>query len=72
MAKLLKLGRTGALLEVCNNNTKYELVSAYGYDQNTNSWQQGHYFTLWYGEATEENKKKLMEKAEKHFNKNYR
>ena len=71
MKKLLLRGESGALLEVCNTSTKYELVSAWGYDENTESWAQGHYFTLWHGEITEENKAKLYERAKKHFVEHY-
>jgi hypothetical protein len=70
MKKLLLRGTTGALLEVCNTSTKYELVSAWGYDETTGEWAQGHYFTLWY-DITEENKKKLYERAKKHFVEHY-
>ena len=71
MKKLLLKGESGALLEVCNTSTKYELVSAWGYDETTESWTQGHYFTLWNGDITEENKAKLYEKAKKHFIEHY-
>ena len=71
MKKLLLKGKSGALLEVCNTSTKYELVSAWGYDEATESWAQGHYFTLWNGDITEENKAKLYERAKKHFIENY-
>ena len=71
MKKILLKGTTGALLEVCNTSTKYELVSAWGYDEATESWAQGHYFTLWSGDITEENKKKLYETAKKHFIEHY-
>ena len=71
MKKLLLKGGSGALLEVCNTSTKYELVSAWGYDEATESWAQGHYFTLWNKEITEENKAKLYEKAKKHFIEHY-
>ena len=70
MKKLLLKGTTGALLEVCNTSTKYEIVSACGYDEATESWVQGHYFTLWHG-ITEESKAKLYEKAKKHFIEHY-
>ena len=71
MKKILLKGTTGALLEVCNTSTKYELVSAWGYDETTGDWAQGHYFTLWNGNITEENKKKLYESAKKHFIEHY-
>lgn len=71
MKELLRKGRNGALLKVCDNETKYELVSAFGYDEATQSWSQGHYFTLWYGEITEANKEKLYTEANKHFEKHY-
>ena len=71
MKKLLLKGENGALLEVCNTSTKYELVSAWGYDEATESWEQGHYFTLWNEDITEENKKKLYERAKKHFIEHY-
>lgn len=71
MKELIAKGSEGALLKVCDNSTKYELVSAWGYDEKTESWGQGHYFTLWGGEITEENKKELMNKAMKHFTENY-
>lgn len=71
MKELIAKGKNGALLKVCDNETKYELVSAWNYDEKTESWSQGHYFTLWYGEITEENKKKLMDEAMKHFTKHY-
>lgn len=71
MKELIAKGKNGALLKVCDNETKYELVSAWNYDEKTESWGQGHYFTLWYGEITEENKKKLMDEAMKHFTKHY-
>lgn len=68
--KLLLKGTSGALLEY-ESPTKYELVSAWGYDEKSNSWGQGHYFTLWYGDITKENKTKLLNEAIKHFAKNY-
>ena len=71
MKKLLLKGESGALLEVCNTSTKYEIVSAWGYDEITESWAQGHYFTLWNRDITEENKAKLYEKAKKHFIEHY-
>lgn len=71
MKELIAKGKNGALLKVCDKETKYELVSAWNYDEKTESWGQGHYFTLWYGEITEENKKKLMDEAMKHFTKHY-
>lgn len=69
--ELLLEGRHGALLKVCDTETKYELVSAFAFDKKSMSWGQGHYFTLWYGDITEENKKALFEKAHKHFLENY-
>lgn len=71
MKKLLLKGTTGALLEVCNTLTKYELVSAWVYDEESQSWAQGHYFTLWNGDITKENKKKLYKRAKKHFIEHY-
>lgn len=71
MKELILKGRNGALLKVCDTPTKYELVSAWCYNEETMSWGQGHYFTLWYDEITEENKEKLFEKAKKHFVENY-
>lgn len=68
--KLLLKGTSGALLEY-ESPTKYELVSAWNYDERDNSWGQGHYFTLMYGQITEENKEKLKKKAIAHFKKNY-
>lgn len=68
--KLLLKGTNGALLEY-ESTTKYELISAWNYDERDNSWGQGHYFTLWYGDITEENKAKLLKEATKHFTKNY-
>lgn len=67
--KLLLKGTSGALLEY-ESPTKYELVSAWGYDEKSNSWGQGHYFTL-FGGATAEEKEKLKKKAIAHFKKNY-
>lgn len=69
--KLIAKGSNGALLVVCDTPTKYEIVSCWCYNEETESWGQGHYFTLWYDEITEENKKALMEKAKKHFVENY-
>lgn len=71
MAELLLKGKNGALLKVCDTPKKYELVSAWCYDEKSNSWGQGHYFTLWNNEITEDNKKELYEKAKKHFVENY-
>ena len=71
MKELLRVGRRGALLKVCDTPKKYELVSAYSYDEKSNSWGQGHYFTLWFGDVTEENKAKLFERANQHFEENY-
>lgn len=71
MAELILKGRRGALLKVCDTPTKYELVSAFDYDEKSNCWGQGHYFTLWYNDITEENKDKLFERAKKHFVENY-
>lgn len=71
MKELILKGRNGALLKVCDTPTKYELVSAWCYNEETMSWGQGHYFTLWYNDITEENKKELFEKAKKHFIENY-
>lgn len=68
--KLLIKGTSGALLEY-ESPTKYELVSAWCYDEKTNSWGQGHYFTLWYNDITEKNKAELKRKAINHFKKNY-
>ena len=50
---------------------KYELVSAWCFNEETMSWGQGHYFTLWGINITEESKAELMEKAMKHFKENY-
>lgn len=71
MRKLIAKGTNGALLVVCDTPTKYEIVSCWCYNEETESWGQGHYFTLWHDEITEENKKALMEKAKKHFAENY-
>ena len=71
MKELIIEGKNGALLKVCDTEKKYELVSAWSYDRNTNSWGQGHYFTLWYKEITPENKAKLLIEATKHFLENY-
>lgn len=71
MKELLLKGKSGALLKVCDTPLKYELVSAWGYDEATESWAQGHYFTLWNGEITAEKKAKLYEKAKKHFVEHY-
>lgn len=71
MRELILKGTNGALLKVCDTPTKYELVSAWNYDEASQSWSQGHYFTLWYNDITEENKEKLFEKAKKHFVENY-
>ena len=67
----LLIGENGALVKVCDTPTKYELCSCWCYNKETKSWGQGHYFTLWYDEITEENKKKLYEEAKKHFVENY-
>ena len=71
MKELLRKGTNGALLKVCDSATKFELVSAWNYDEKSNSWGQGHYFTLWFDEITEGNKTKLFEKANQHFEENY-
>ena len=71
MRKVLLKGTTGALLLICDTANKYELVSAWGYNEESESWVQGHYFTLWYGDITEANKTALFEKAKKHFIENY-
>lgn len=71
MKELLLKGTKGALLKVCDTPTKYELVSAWNYDEKTMSWGQGHYFTLWYNDITEENKARLFEQAKAHFVENY-
>ena len=71
MPKLLVEGKNGAMLLVCDTPTKYEIVSAWCYDKKSNSWGQGHYFTLWYDEITEDNKKELFKKAYRHFEENY-
>lgn len=68
--KLLVKGTSGALLEYESEN-KYELVSAWGYDEKSNTWGQGHYFTLWKGHITEEAKADLRREALKHFERNY-
>lgn len=68
--KLLLKGTRGALLEYESEN-KYELISAWGYDEKDGSWGAGHYFTLWKGHITEENKKKLLGEAVDHFRRNY-
>ena len=71
MRELLLKGTNGALLLVCDTPTKYELVSAWGYDEESQSWAQGHYFTLWGGDINEENKIALYKKAKRHFIENY-
>ena len=71
MRELITKGTKGALLKVCDTPTKYELVSCWNFDEETMSWGQGHYFTLWGNQITEENKKELLEKAKKHFTENY-
>ena len=70
MRELLIEGKNGALLKVCDNERKYELVSCWSYDKETQSWGQGHYFTLWH-DITPENKAKLLIEATKHFLQNY-
>ena len=71
--ELLRLGKEGALVKTFDTPSKYELASVYNYKFNTSSgtWAQGHYFTLWYDGITEENKKKLYEEANKHFEEHY-
>ena len=72
MKKVLEIGRTGALLIVCDTKSKFEAVSCWGYDKKSESWSQGHYFTEWYNNITEESKLKCIERARKHFEKNYK
>ena len=71
MKELILKGEKGALLKVCDTSSKYELVSAYDYDEKSMTWGQGHYFTLWFSEITEENKNTLLLEAKKHFIENY-
>ena len=69
--ELLRLGKEGALVKTFDTPSKYELVSAWSYNTKTGTWAQGHYFTLWYDEITEKNKKKLYEEANQHFEEHY-
>lgn len=69
MRELLREGRNGALLVVCDTPNKYEIVSCWNYNPTTESWGQGHYFTSW--KPTEEEKKRVFEEATKHFEQNY-
>lgn len=69
MRELLRVGKTGALLVVCDTPNKYEIVSAWNYNPTTESWGQGHYFTSW--QPSEEEKKRVFEEATKHFEQNY-
>ena len=71
MRKILNIGATGALIIVCDTESKFEVVSAYGYDKENEYWAQGHYFTLW-GKSTEREKEQCIGQARRHFNKNYK
>lgn len=61
--KIILKGEHDAIILRCDTANKYEIVVAYGYDEESQSWGQGHYFTLWYNEITEENKKALLKRA---------
>ena len=60
---ILKQGFHDAIILRCDTDNKYEIVVAYAYDEKSQSWGQGHYFTLWFKDITEDNKKALKEKA---------
>ena len=69
MRKILEVGRNGALIVVCDTPNKFEVVSCWGYDEKSDSWAQGHYFTSWNGQKTKE---AVIANARKHFEKNYK
>lgn len=69
MREVLAMGRTGALLIVCDTPSKFEIVSCWGYDAKSESWAQGHYFTSWNGDKT---KAEVIAEATEHFNANYK
>lgn len=60
---ILKQGFHDAIILRCDTTSKYEIVVAYGYDEKSQEWAQGHYFTLWFNDITEDNKKALKEKT---------
>lgn len=66
--RVIRVGRTGALIARERNGAVYEYVSAWGYDPKTGSWAQGHYFTP-YGDYTTED---AYNDALAHFKKHYR
>lgn len=47
---------------------KYEVIIAYGYDQKSGTWAQGHYFTPYNGGVEEQ--MQLLKKALKHWEEN--
>lgn len=60
---ILKQGFHDAIILRYDTTSKYEIVVAYGYDEKSQTWSQGHYFTLWFGDITENNKKDLLDRA---------
>lgn len=60
-----------ALLEYSNPN-KFERVVAWGYNIELGCWGQGHYFTLFYDDAKDENKiSEMKSKSLSLFKNNY-
>lgn len=72
MRKVLEVGRTGALVIVADSETKFEVVSCWNFVSINECWSQGHYFTRWYDDITEESKIECIAEARKHFEKNYK
>lgn len=61
--KILKKGIRDAIILKYDTDQKYEIVVAYCYDDRYKTWIQGHYFTLWFDQITENKKKELLKKS---------
>lgn len=66
-----KDGTKVAIVKVADSDSKYELCVAWCFNEETCSWGQGHYFTLWYDEITPMNKINLLTKASQYYSKEY-
>lgn len=69
--KVLAVGRNGACLVVCDTENKFEVVSCWDYNEASQSWSQGHYFTEWRKPQDEKARQEVIESAMMHFKENY-
>ena len=63
MKQMIIKGKNDAIVVTHDSALTYEIVVAHNYDENSETWGQGHYFTLYGKEVTTGNKVDLLADA---------